>query len=83
MLRKRVAFGYIARILSAPKALESTTGAGSRLIDGRKSSEPVVPYFSAMRADADCIVSRDPAHFHASDIPVYSPREFLAACSFA
>jgi hypothetical protein len=41
--------------------------------------EDAVQYFSALRADASCIVSRDPGHFPRSDLAVLSPAEFLAA----
>lgn len=41
-----------------------------------------VQYLSALRSNAACIVSRNPAHFPHADPPVLSPREFLAAHSF-
>jgi predicted nucleic acid-binding protein len=45
--------------------------------------EDAVQYVSALRAGADCIVSRNPSHFPSSaDCPVLSPEEFLAANSF-
>ncbi len=47
-----------------------------------KDLEDAVQYFSALRADASCIVSRDPGHFPRSDVPVLSPTEFLAAHEF-
>ncbi len=49
---------------------------------GAKDFEDAVQYFSALRGDAACIVSRDPGHFPRSDLAVLSPAEFLAACSF-
>ena len=36
---------------------------------------------AAVRCGADCIVTRNMAHFAASPVPVYSPGEFLAAIS--
>jgi predicted nucleic acid-binding protein len=44
--------------------------------------EDAVQYFSAVRAKADCIVSRNPSHFPRADPPVLTPTEFLAAYSF-
>jgi len=44
--------------------------------------EDAVQYFIAIRADASCIVSRNPDHFPRSELPVLSPAEFLAANSF-
>jgi predicted nucleic acid-binding protein len=44
-----------------------------------KDFEDAVQYVSAIRASADCLVSRNPAHFPtAKDCPVLSPKEFLA-----
>ncbi len=44
--------------------------------------EDAVQYFSAMRAEATCIVTRNPDHFHKPQIPVLTPAEFLAAHAF-
>lgn len=45
-----------------------------------KDFEDAVQYISAIRAGADCIVSRNPADFPtAEDCPVLTPAEFLAA----
>jgi predicted nucleic acid-binding protein len=42
--------------------------------------EDAVQYVSALRAGADCLVSRNPAHFPtAEECPVLTPAEFLAA----
>lgn len=49
---------------------------------GFKDFEDAVQYFSALRADAACIISRNPDHFPSSDLPVLSPKEFLTAHSF-
>ncbi len=47
-----------------------------------KDFEDAIQYFSAIRADAACIVSRNPKHFSSSDIPVLTPAEFLTTHSF-
>jgi len=44
--------------------------------------EDAIQYFSAVRAGASCLVSRNPGHFPKSDLPVLTPTEFLAAHSF-
>ena len=45
-----------------------------------KDFEDAVQYVSAVRASADCLVSRNPGHFPtAEDCPVLTPAEFLAA----
>lgn len=45
-----------------------------------KDFEDAVQYVSAVHAAADCLVSRNPSHFPAaSDCPVLTPAEFLAA----
>ncbi|MBN1912044.1 MAG: PIN domain-containing protein [Pirellulales bacterium] len=50
---------------------------------GFKDFEDAIQYFTALRADADCLVSRNPKHFRDPDIPVLTPSEFLAAHDFA
>lgn len=40
--------------------------------------EDAVQYFSARNAGADCIVTRDTAHFASAAIPVMTPVQFLA-----
>jgi predicted nucleic acid-binding protein len=44
--------------------------------------EDAIQYFSALRAKASCLVSRNPHHFVDAEIPVLTPAEFLAAYSF-
>jgi hypothetical protein len=44
-----------------------------------KDFEDAVQYVSALHAAADCLVSRDLAHFpSAADCPVLTPAEFFA-----
>ena len=40
--------------------------------------EDAIQYHSAIRGKADCIVTRDLAHYRNSEMPVLSPDEFLA-----
>jgi predicted nucleic acid-binding protein len=44
--------------------------------------EDAIQYFSALRADAACLLTRDPTHFPRSHLPVLSPADFLATHSF-
>ncbi len=44
--------------------------------------EDAIQYFSAVRAEADCIVSRDDHAFPQSELPVLTPAELLATGSF-
>jgi predicted nucleic acid-binding protein len=44
--------------------------------------EDSIQYFSARRADAECLLTRNANHFPASGLRVLSPEEFLAAHSF-
>ncbi len=41
--------------------------------------EDAIQFFSALRTDADALISRNPKHFPPGDIAVQTPREFLAA----
>jgi len=40
--------------------------------------EDAIQYFSAVRCDADCIVTRNKKDFKRSEVPVLSPEEFLS-----
>jgi predicted nucleic acid-binding protein len=48
---------------------------------GFNDLEDAIQYYSAVRAGADCIVSRDAAPFPRSDLPVLTPAELLTADS--
>jgi predicted nucleic acid-binding protein len=52
-------------------------------MDARFSDfEDAIQYFSALRADAVCLITRNPGHFPRSDLLVLSPADFLATHSF-
>jgi len=44
--------------------------------------EDAIQYYSALRADAQCLLTRNPDHFPRSHLDVLSPTEFLAAHAF-
>ncbi|MGB2819552.1 MAG: PIN domain-containing protein [Phycisphaerae bacterium] len=46
---------------------------------GMKDFEDAVQFFSAVRAGADCLLTRNPHHFPADAVPVRTPVDFLAA----
>ena len=53
-------------------------------IDARlKDFEDALQFYSALHADAEYLITRNPAHFPTSDLSIISPQEFLAAHSFA
>lgn len=55
----------------------------SQAIDsGFKDFEDAVQYYSAIQADADCIISRNPGHFPDTVMPVLTPSEFIVTYSF-
>lgn len=44
--------------------------------------EDAIQYFSALRVDAACLVSRNPRHFPKSSLPVFTPHDFFSVHSF-
>ena len=55
----------------------------NQAVDAKFSDfEDAIQYFSARRADAECLLTRNADHFPASGLRVLSPEEFLAAHSF-
>lgn len=55
----------------------------SQAIDaGMKDFEDAIQYFSALRAEATCLISRNPDHFPRSTLSIVTPTEFLAAHAF-
>jgi predicted nucleic acid-binding protein len=53
-------------------------------IDARFSDfEDAVQYFSALRMDAACMVSRNPGHFPKSSIPIFTPHDFFSFHNFS
>ena len=55
----------------------------SQAIDaGMKDFEDAIQYYSALRAEAACVISRNPDHFPRSVLSVVTPAEFLVAHSF-
>lgn len=43
-----------------------------------KDFEDAIQFFSALRASAACLVTRNPRHFPTGDIPIQTPAEFFA-----
>ena len=54
----------------------------NQAIDAKFSDfEDAIQYYSALRADAECLLTRNVDHFPDSGLRVISPEEFLAAHS--
>ena len=54
----------------------------NQAIDARfKDFEDAIQYFSAIRAAADCIVTRNISHFPTTDMAALTPKELLATLS--
>lgn len=47
-----------------------------------KDFEDALQYFSAKECGADCIITRNKKDFYFSDLPVYTPEEFLHSENF-
>ena len=43
--------------------------------------EDAIQFYSALHAEADCLITRDADHFPAEDLPVLAPAAFLASLS--
>ena len=55
----------------------------NQAIDAKFSDfEDAIQYYSALRADVECLLTRNVDHFPDSGLRVISPEEFLAAHSF-
>lgn len=55
----------------------------SQAIDAKmKDFEDAIQYYSALRAEVKCLISRNPDHFPRSEISILTPSEFLVANSF-
>lgn len=48
-----------------------------------KDFEDALQFYSALHADAEYLITRNPGHFPPSDLSIISPQEFLATHSFA
>lgn len=85
---------YISRKVSKPSAIRKTLSLlrdifkivpldeqiVAQAIDSEfKDFEDAIQYFSAVRANAECIISRNLSHYRKSDITVMTPSEFLAS----
>ena len=49
---------------------------------GFKDFEDAIQYFSALRADASCLITRNPDHFPRSELAVLTPSDFLVTHPF-
>jgi predicted nucleic acid-binding protein len=64
------------------KPVDLTAQILNQAIDaGFADFEDAVQFHSAVHAQAECIITRNPGHFPRAPLPVLSPAEFLAAHS--
>ena len=68
--------GTFAAVAFDEQILNQAIGAGF------SDFEDAIQLFSALRAEADCLLTRNADHFPTSSLPVMTPGEFLAAHSF-
>jgi predicted nucleic acid-binding protein len=45
---------------------------------GFKDFEDAIQFFGALKADAACLITRNPGDYPAGQLPIQTPREFLA-----
>ena len=80
--RKRMSLNQLYEIFETLCAFLHVTGIGEQAVHEairlkEKDFEDALQYFSAKQACVDCIITRNKKDFHFSDIPVYTPEEFL------
>lgn len=58
--------------------VEAPTKTANLAIDaGWRDFEDALQYFSALHGKADCVITRNPRNFKKSELPVFTPEEFL------
>lgn len=80
--RKRMSLNQLYEIFETLCAFLHVTGIGEQAVHEairlkEKDFEDALQYFSAKQACVNCIITRNKKDFHFSDIPVYTPEEFL------
>lgn len=80
--RKRMNLDQLYEIFEVLCAFLHITGIGGQAVRKavqmkEKDFEDVLQYLSAKQAVADCIITRNKKDFYFSDIPVYTPEEFI------
>ena len=59
--------------------MDAPTSVANLAIDsGWGDFEDALQYYSAVHGRANCIVTRNPRDFSKSEIPIFTPEEFLA-----
>ena len=51
---------------------------GQAIDSDLRDFEDAIQFYSALRAGADCVVTRNPAHFPTEDLAIVTPAQFLA-----
>ena len=69
----RLLRGTFVPVALGPQILNQAIDSGFRDL------EDAIQFFSAVQAGATCLVTRNPRHFPAGQIPIQTPAAFLAA----
>lgn len=81
-LRKHLEKSMMYKVLARLRAVAKITSMGSEVLDKAidlqgRDFEDAMQYYSAIKHEADCIVTQNRRDFPLSTIPVLSPSEFL------
>ena len=84
LLRRRQGSRAARRALSVMRDIFTVVPLDARIlnqgIDADISDfEDAIQFFSAVRAGAACLITRDPKHFPSGEMAIQTPAEFLAA----
>ena len=82
VIRKGLSNDLLYKTLGKLRSYLHVANVGSQAIDAAlqlksKDFEDAVQYYSAKQIAADCIITRNKKDFSFSDIPVWTPEEFL------
>lgn len=82
VIRKGLSYDLLYKTLGKLRSYLHVANVGSQAIDAAlqlksKDFEDAVQYYSAKQIAANCIITRNKKDFSFSDIPVWTPEEFL------
>ena len=83
LLKKSMTLDELYSKLSVLRTYLRVAGMGEEAVDEalrlhHKDFEDALQYFAARQIEADCIITRNKKDFIISDIPVWTPDEFLS-----
>lgn len=75
---RNVAIANLSKLLQVCSVVDTDYSViHSALQSNWKDTEDAMQYFSAIKTNADCIISSDKKDFRKSSVPIYTPLEFL------